>query len=175
MFFYYFCLMMEGSGAESVLGTIGSGCGSGRPKNIWILRIRIRNIGIKYFRECCLLRAITSINMSLIFSLAINMSLIFHLAISMGLISVIYSADHIQKKKLSFSSHLCHFFNANSSYCTVTSLSPLWQYCNLWEITKFNYSRPGRVWSVTSRLGTGKSLTFFTVYSYSFPCRNAGN
>ena len=27
-------------------------------------------------------------------------------------------------------------------------------------------SRPGRVWSVTSRLGTGKWLTFFTVYIY---------
>jgi hypothetical protein len=27
----------------------------------------------------------------------------------------------------------------------------------------FNYSRPGRVWLVTSRLGTGKSLPFFTV------------
>jgi hypothetical protein len=26
---------------------------------------------------------------------------------------------------------------------------------------KLNYSRPGRVWSVTSRLGTGKPLTFF--------------
>jgi hypothetical protein len=26
---------------------------------------------------------------------------------------------------------------------------------------KFNYSRQGRVWIVTSRLGTGKSLTFF--------------
>ncbi len=26
--------------------TNGSGCGSGRPKNIWILRIRIRNTGI---------------------------------------------------------------------------------------------------------------------------------
>ncbi len=25
----------------------------------------------------------------------------------------------------------------------------------------FNYSRPGRVWSVTSRLGTGNLLTFF--------------
>ncbi len=25
----------------------------------------------------------------------------------------------------------------------------------------FNYSRPGRVWLVASRLGTGKSLTFF--------------
>ncbi len=31
---------------------------------------------------------------------------------------------------------------------------------------KFIYSRPGRVWFVTSRLGTGKSLTFFcSVYS----------
>jgi hypothetical protein len=29
---------------------------------------------------------------------------------------------------------------------------------------QFKYSRPGRVWSVTSRLGTGKLLTFFTVY-----------
>jgi hypothetical protein len=44
-FSYYFCLMMEGSeagsgsGAESVLVTNGSGCGSGRPKNIRILRI----------------------------------------------------------------------------------------------------------------------------------------
>jgi hypothetical protein len=28
----------------------------------------------------------------------------------------------------------------------------------------FNYSRPGGVWFVTSRLGTGKSPTFFTVY-----------
>jgi hypothetical protein len=28
----------------------------------------------------------------------------------------------------------------------------------------FNYSRPGRVWSVTSRLGTGNLLTFFIVY-----------
>ncbi len=39
---YYFCLMMERSGAGSgtVLVTNGSGCGSGRPKNI---RIRIPN------------------------------------------------------------------------------------------------------------------------------------
>jgi hypothetical protein len=39
--------MIEGSGSVSL--TIGSGCGSGRPKNIWILRIgmgiRIRNTG----------------------------------------------------------------------------------------------------------------------------------
>ncbi len=31
-----------------------------------------------------------------------------------------------------------------------------------WEL--LNYSRPGRVWSVTSRLETGKPLTFCTVY-----------
>jgi hypothetical protein len=35
-FSYYFCLMIE-----------RSGCGSGRPKNIWILRIRIRNTAFK--------------------------------------------------------------------------------------------------------------------------------
>ncbi len=34
-----------------------------------------------------------------------------------------------------------------------------------------NYSRPGRVWWVTSRLGTGKSLTFFfKVYVYIYKC-----
>ncbi len=33
-------MMMERSGAGSVLVTNGSGCGSGRPKNIQILRIR---------------------------------------------------------------------------------------------------------------------------------------
>jgi hypothetical protein len=31
---------------------------------------------------------------------------------------------------------------------------------------QFNYSRPGRVWLVTSRLGTGKSINFF--YSVLF-------
>jgi hypothetical protein len=31
---------------------------------------------------------------------------------------------------------------------------------------KLNYSLPGRVQLVTSRLGTGKSLTFFTVYTW---------
>ncbi len=37
------------------------------------------------------------------------------------------------------------------------------------SLTKVNYSCPGRVWSVTSRLGTGKSLTFFySVYVYFF-------
>ncbi len=46
-FSYYFCWMIERSGAGSVLVTNGSGSGSGRPKNIRILRdrIRIRNIG----------------------------------------------------------------------------------------------------------------------------------
>ncbi len=38
---------MEESGAGSVLVTKGSGCGSERPKNIWILRIRIRNTEFK--------------------------------------------------------------------------------------------------------------------------------
>ncbi len=33
---------------------------------------------------------------------------------------------------------------------------------------KLNYSRPGRVWSVTSRLGTGKRLTLY----YSVDLRN---
>ncbi len=40
-FSYYFCLINEGSGAGSVPRTTGSG--SGRPKNIRILRIRISN------------------------------------------------------------------------------------------------------------------------------------
>ncbi len=39
--------MIEGSGAESVLVTNGSGCGSGRPKNISI-RIRIPNTASLY-------------------------------------------------------------------------------------------------------------------------------
>ncbi len=33
------------------------------------------------------------------------------------------------------------------------------------SLNKLSYSRPGRVWLVTSRLGTRKSLTFF----YSVP------
>ncbi len=32
---------------------------------------------------------------------------------------------------------------------------------------KLNYSRPGRVWIVTSRLGTGKPLTFFNSVKYN--------
>ncbi len=41
VFFDYFCLMIEGSGSVSLT----NGSGSGRPKDIWILwiRIRIRN------------------------------------------------------------------------------------------------------------------------------------
>jgi hypothetical protein len=35
---------------------------------------------------------------------------------------------------------------------------------------KFNYSRPGRVGLVTSRLGTRKSVTFFTVYMSRLVC-----
>jgi hypothetical protein len=31
-------------------------------------------------------------------------------------------------------------------------------------LIKFNYARLGRVWLVTSRLWTGKSTTFFTVF-----------
>ncbi len=34
----------------------------------------------------------------------------------------------------------------------------------------FNYSRPWRVWLVTSRLGTGKTITFFTVYECVYLC-----
>ncbi len=50
----------------------------------------------------------------------------FHLAISMSLIFFIYSADHIQKKQIFLSVLTCvTFLNANSSYCTMTSLSPL--------------------------------------------------
>jgi hypothetical protein len=39
IFFYYFCLMIDGSGSVSLT----NGSGSGRPKYMWILRIRIRN------------------------------------------------------------------------------------------------------------------------------------
>jgi hypothetical protein len=45
-FSYYSCLMIEesrsGAGSGSVSLTNGSGPGSWRPKNIWILQIRIR-------------------------------------------------------------------------------------------------------------------------------------
>ena len=41
-FSYYFCMNIEGSGAESGSGSIPltSGSGSGRPKNMWIRWIR---------------------------------------------------------------------------------------------------------------------------------------
>ena len=39
-----------------------------------------------------------------------------------------------------------------------------------WGGKTLNYSRPGREWSVTSRLGAGKRQTFFTVYSI---CNNS--
>ncbi len=41
------CLMIEASGSISL--TNGSGCGSGRPKSTWILRIRIRNTVHNYY------------------------------------------------------------------------------------------------------------------------------
>jgi hypothetical protein len=44
-FSFYFCLMTEGSRAETVPATNGSGCGSRRPKNI---RIRIRNFSFNH-------------------------------------------------------------------------------------------------------------------------------
>ncbi len=40
-FSYYFCMMIEGSGSGSI--PLTSGSGSGRPKNMWIRWIRIRN------------------------------------------------------------------------------------------------------------------------------------
>ncbi len=42
-FSYYICLMVEGYGSWSV--SLANGSGSGRPQNIWILRIQIRNTG----------------------------------------------------------------------------------------------------------------------------------
>jgi hypothetical protein len=45
VFFYYFCMMIEGSGSGSrpIPLTDGSGSGSRRPKNMWI---RIRNTAL---------------------------------------------------------------------------------------------------------------------------------
>ncbi len=43
--------MIEGSGSVSL--TNGSGCRSGRPKNMRILRIRIRNTAGNYFKFLC--------------------------------------------------------------------------------------------------------------------------
>jgi hypothetical protein len=42
-FSYYFCMMIEGFGSGSIHLTSGSEPGSGRPKNMWIRWIRIRN------------------------------------------------------------------------------------------------------------------------------------
>jgi hypothetical protein len=42
-FSYDFCMMIEGSGAGSVSIPLTSGSVSGRPKNMWIRWIRIRN------------------------------------------------------------------------------------------------------------------------------------
>jgi len=65
--------------------------------------------------------------------------------------------------------------------CNMTSFPPsVWfmvdihykKICNIpgffvikpsWDWDLVNYAQPGRVWYVTSRLGTGRSLTFFTV------------
>jgi hypothetical protein len=47
--------MIEGSGSGSISLTNGFRCGSGRPKNIWILRIRIRNteINVPHLAHVC--------------------------------------------------------------------------------------------------------------------------
>jgi hypothetical protein len=60
---------------------------------------------------------------------------------------------------------------AGLAICTVSweCCAPGTQYTRvlLYTVKKVSelYSRPGRVWLVTSRLGTGKLLTFFTVYT----------
>jgi hypothetical protein len=49
-FYYYFCMMIEGSGSRAGSGSmsLASGSGSGRPKNMWMrIRIRIRNTASK--------------------------------------------------------------------------------------------------------------------------------
>ncbi len=48
-FSYYFCMMIEGSGSGSI--PLTSGFGSGRPKNMWIRWIRIRNTAFKMPRN----------------------------------------------------------------------------------------------------------------------------
>jgi hypothetical protein len=47
-FYYYFCMMIEGSGSESIPLTNGSGSGFRRPKIMWIRWIRIRNTASFY-------------------------------------------------------------------------------------------------------------------------------
>ncbi len=55
MFFLLFLMMTEGSGSVSL--TNGSGCGSGRPKNMWILRNRIRKtVAVSRVGDTILLR-----------------------------------------------------------------------------------------------------------------------
>ncbi len=46
-FYYYYCMMIEGSGSGAGSIPLTRGSGSGRPKNTWIrwIRIRIRNSG----------------------------------------------------------------------------------------------------------------------------------
>ncbi len=51
-FSYYFCLIIEESGSGSVSLTNGYGCGSGRPKNIWIIRIWIRKTDKNSIKSC---------------------------------------------------------------------------------------------------------------------------
>jgi hypothetical protein len=46
---YYFCMMIEGSGSGSIPLTNGSG--SGRPKNMCIRWIRIRNTAYRFFKS----------------------------------------------------------------------------------------------------------------------------
>jgi hypothetical protein len=57
-FSYYFCMMIEGSGSGSgsIPLTSESGSGAGRPKNMWIRWIRIRNTDFRYMlnRFCCI-------------------------------------------------------------------------------------------------------------------------
>jgi hypothetical protein len=49
--FYYFFLMIEGSGSGPGSVSLTNGSGYERPKNIWILRIRIRNTPISYVSD----------------------------------------------------------------------------------------------------------------------------
>jgi hypothetical protein len=51
-FSYFFCLMIEGSGAASGSIPLANGSGSRRPKNMWIRRIRIRIRIRTTFKHC---------------------------------------------------------------------------------------------------------------------------
>ncbi len=70
-----------------------------------------------------------------------------------------------------FWSAQCNFFSSLLHTTLVKKVSnfpvPMQPGCHWrnspWVRNDSNYSRPGRVWSVTSQLGTGKRLTFFTV------------